>query len=227
VWHLTERLTLDDEDEVGDLSAALELSTDASDRLMDNLVGQLADVLFGAVDAPPDGAAAVAGGQGAAAGNDAGQTAAEPALLSRLREAGFVSYELPEGADGDVVLLPASGLRVVVVDGPEAALPAGDVLVPMLADLTADGQAPVVATQPTVVTGDDVDEGTQPQLVPLVRDDDTLNERVSTVDNLDQVSGLVSTLIATIDAVPGEPVVGRYGTGDGADDRLPPAPESG
>jgi uncharacterized membrane-anchored protein YhcB (DUF1043 family) len=227
VWHLTERLTLDDEDEVGDLSAALELSTDASDRLMDNLVGQLADVLFGAVDAPPDGAAAVAGGQGAAAGNDAGQTAAEPALLSRLREAGFVSYELPEGADGDVVLLPASGLRVVVVDGPEAALPAGDVLVPMLADLTADGQAPVVATQPTVVTGDDVDEATQPQLVPLVRDDDTLNERVSTVDNLDQVSGLVSTLIATIDAVPGEPVVGRYGTGDGADDRLPPAPESG
>jgi hypothetical protein len=138
-----------------------------------------------------------------------------------------VSYELPEGADGDVVLLPASGLRVVVVDGPEAALPAGDVLVPMLADLTADGQAPVVATQPTVVTGDDVDEATQPQLVPLVRDDDTLNERVSTVDNLDQVSGLVSTLIATIDAVPGEPVVGRYGTGDGADDRLPPAPESG
>ena len=227
VWHLTERLTLDDEDEVGDLSAALELSTDASDRLMDNLVGQLADVLFGAVDAPPDGAAAVAGGQGAAAGNDAGQTAAEPALLSRLREAGFVSYELPEGADGDVVLLPASGLRVVVVDGPEAALPAGDVLVPMLADLTADGQAPVVATQPTVVTGDDVDEATQPQLVPLVRDDDTLNERVSTVDNLDQVSGLVSTLMATIDAVPGEPVVGRYGTGDGADDRLPPAPESG
>jgi hypothetical protein len=50
---------------------------------------------------------------------------------------------------------------------------------------------------------------------------------VSTVDNLDQVSGLVSTLMATIDAVPGEPVVGRYGTGDGADDRLPPAPESG
>jgi uncharacterized membrane-anchored protein YhcB (DUF1043 family) len=227
VWHLTERLTLDDDDEVDDLSAALELSTDASDRLMDNLVGQLADVLFGAVDAPPDGAAAVAGGQGAAAGNDAGQTAAEPALLSRLREAGFVSYELPEGADGDVVLLPASGLRVVVVDGPDAALPAGDVLVPMLADLTTDGRAPVVATQPTVVTGDDVDEATQPQLVPLVRDDDTLNERVSTVDNLDQVSGLVSTLIATIDAVPGEPVVGRYGTGDGADERLPPAPESG
>jgi Copper transport outer membrane protein, MctB len=231
VWHLTERLTLDDDDEVDDLSAALELSTDASDRLMDNLVGQLADVLFGAVDAPPDGEAtgdpAVASGQGAAAGNDAGQAAAEPALLSRLREAGFVSYQLPEGADGDVVLLPASGLRVVVVDGPDAALPAGDVLVPMLADLTTDGRAPVVATQPTVVTGDDVDEATQPQLVPLVRDDDTLNERVSTVDNLDQVSGLVSTLMATIDAVPGEPVVGRYGTGDGADERLPPAPESG
>ncbi|HEX6167747.1 MAG TPA: copper transporter [Acidimicrobiales bacterium] len=233
VWQLTERLTLDDEDEVGDLSAALQLSTDASDRLMDNLVGQLADVLFGAVDGRPDGdgtndAGAAAGGQGAAAGDDAGQTApAEPALLSRLREAGFVSYELPDGADGDVVRLPASGLRVVVVDGPGAALPAGEVLAPMLADLTIDGRAPVVATQPTVLTGDDVDEATQPQLVGLVRDDDTLSERVSTVDNLDQVSGLVSTLVATIDAVPGDPVIGRYGTGDGADDRLPPTVESG
>ncbi|MGH9233907.1 MAG: copper transporter [Acidimicrobiales bacterium] len=232
VWQLTERLMLDDEDEVGDLSAALQLSTDASDRLMDNLVGQLADVLFGAVDGRPDGAAtdgagAAAVGQGAA-GDGAGQTApAEPALLSRLSEAGFVSYELPDGADGDVVRLPASGLRVVVVDGAGAALPAGEVLVPMLADLTTDGPAPVVATQPTVLTGDNVDEATQPQLVGLVRDDDTLNERVSTVDNLDQVSGLVSTLVATIDAMPGDPVVGRYGTGDGADDRLPPTPESG
>jgi Copper transport outer membrane protein, MctB len=233
VWRLTERLALDDDDEVGDLSAALELSTDASDRLMDNLVGQLADVLFGAVDGRPDGAepadaGAAAVDQGAVAGGDAEQAAlAEPALLSRLREADFVSYQMPDGADGDVVLLPASGLRVVVLDGPEAAMPAGDVLVPMLADLTADGPAPVVATQPTVVTGDDVDEATQPQLVPLIRDDDTLNERVSTVDNLDQVSGRVSTLVATVDAVPGEPVVGRYGTGDGADDRLPPVPESG
>jgi hypothetical protein len=232
VWRLTERLVLDDDDEVGDLSAALELSTDASDRLMDNLVGQLADVLFGAVDEPPDGAqpadAGAAVGHGAAGAGDAAQAApGEPALLSRLREADFVSYQLPDGAEGDVVQLPESGVRVVVVDGPEAALPASDVLVPMLADLTADGPAPVVATQPTVITGDEVDEATQPRLVPLIRDDDTLNERVSTVDNLDQVSGRVSTLVATVDAVPGEPVVGRYGIGDGADDRLPPAPESG
>ncbi len=219
VWWLTDRLVLDDDDEINDLSDALELNTDVSERLMGNLVRQLADVLFGAVDVAPE-----AGAEPAADG----QTApAEPPLLARLREAGFVTYQLPEGAEGDVVRLPASGLRVVVVDGPDAALSAGEVLVPVLTDLTADSAAPVVATQPTVVTGDDVDEDTQPRLVGLIRDDGALNERVSTVDNLDRVPGRVATLLATVDAVPGAPVIGRYGTGDGADALLPPADESG
>ncbi|MGH9260225.1 MAG: copper transporter, partial [Acidimicrobiales bacterium] len=120
-WWLTERLVLDDESEVGDLSAALELSTDDTDRLSRNLAVQLADVLYGAADVP-DAPALTA--------------PAEPALLARLREAGFVEYQLPEGAEGDVVRLPASGLRIVVVDGPEAALPAGAVVVPVLTDMT-------------------------------------------------------------------------------------------
>jgi hypothetical protein len=211
-WWLTERLALDDESEVGDLSAALELSTDDTDRLSRNLAVQLADVLYGAADVP-DGPALT--------------TPAEPALLARLREAGFVEYQLPEGAEGDVVRLPASGLRIVVVDGPDAALPAGAVVVPVLTDMTTDGPMPVVATEPTPATGNDVDEATQPQLVAAVRDDDTLSQRLSTVDDLDRVSGRVATVLALVDAVPGGPTIGHYGAGDGADRLLPPVAGGG
>lgn len=217
VWWLTDRLTLDDESELSDLSDALELNTDDADRLSDSLAGELADVLFGAVDVP-----------GEAGLVDPAQAApAEPAPLARLRSAGFVQYQIPEGTDSDVVRLPTSGLRVVVVDGPEASVPVGDVLLPVLSDLTADGPMPVVATQPTVRTGDDVDEDREPQLVGAIRDDDTLRERVSTVDNLDTTSGRAATVLATVDAVPGGPTIGRYGAGDGADRRLPPAAGDG
>jgi hypothetical protein len=220
VWWLTERMDLDDDSEVSDLSTALELSTDDSDRLSRNLAGQLADVLYGAADVAPE--------EEAEATADPAQTApAEPALLARLREGGFVEYQLADGAEGDVVRLPASDLRIVVVDGPEVAVAAGQVLLPVLGDLTADGAVSVVAAQPTPTTGDDVDEATQPQLVTAVRDDDALSQRVSTVDNLDRVSGRVATVLATVDAVPGEPTIGRYGSGDGADRLLPPAAGDG
>jgi hypothetical protein len=229
VWWLTDRLVLDDESEVSDLSTALELSTDDADRLSRNLAVQLADVLFGAADVPTDAELAGAGvGSSRGSAAETGQTApAEPAVMGRLREAGFVEYQLVDDSDGDVVRLPPSDLRVVVVDGPNASVDAGDVLVPVLTDLTADGPMPLVATQPTVATGDGVDQDTQPELVAAVRDDDALNERMSTVDNLDRVSGRVATVLATADAVPGSPTIGRYGSGDGADRLLPPSGEDG
>jgi hypothetical protein len=215
-WWLTDRLALDDDAEVSDLAAALELSTDDADRLTDNLSDQLSDVLYGAVDAP-DVQVPVQPATGPS----------EPAPLARLREAGFVEYELPEGADGDVVRLPASGLRIVVVDGPDAALPAERVLLPVLEDLTADGPMPVVVTQPAVQTGEGVDPDRQPRLVEAVRDSDPLGQRVSTVDNLDTVSGRAATVLATVDAEPGAPTIGRYGDGDGADRLLPPVAGDG
>lgn len=217
VWWLTERLTLDEESELSDLSAALELSTDDADRLSGNLARQLGDVLFGAVDVP-DEAGLVDPTQAAPS---------EPAMLARLRDAGFVEYQMPDGVDGDVVRLPVSGLRVVVVDGPDATVPVEDILVPVLAELAADGPVPAVATQPMVRTGDGVDDAREPRLVSVLRDDDSLRERVSTVDNLDTVSGRVATVLATVDAAPGGPTIGRYGTADGADRRLPPVAGDG
>lgn len=217
VWWLTDRLALDDESEVADLSTALELSTDDVDRLRRSLAVQLADVLFAATDAPGGGTP------------DLGASA-EPALLARLREAGFVDYDLPDGTDGDVVALPTAGLRIVVVDGPGASLAPGDVVLPVLTDLSSGGPVPVVATQPTPTPEEDQaadGDPPPPTLVASVRDNDDLVARMSTVDDLDRVSGRIATLLATVDAVPGAPVVGHYGIGDGADRLLPPAAGTG
>ena len=227
-WWLTDRLMLDDDDEVTQLAEVLDVSTDDAGRLRNSLAAQLADVLYGAIDLPagsnPGSAAgAVGSGQGPEA------APAEPELLARLREAEFVDYDVPDG-DGDVVRLPASGLRIVVVSGPDASVPLGDAMMPMLTDLTSDGQpAPVVAVEPSRVPEDQTD-GDEPaeRLVDVIRDDGNLSNYVSTVDNLDRVAGRVATVLALVDARPGAPKIGHYGTEDGTE-LLPPVadPEDG
>lgn len=219
-WWLTDRLLLDDDDEVAQLADALDLSTDDVGRLRSSLSTQLADVLYGAIDLP------TGGNPGSAAG--AGQAApAEPELLARLREAKFIDYDVPEG-DGDVVRLPASGLRIVVVSGPNASVPLGDALMPVLTGLTADDQpAPVVAVEPSRVPDDqaDGDEPPAERLVDVIRDDGDLSKYVSTVDDLDRVSGRVATVLALVDAHPGDPRIGHYGTEDGTQ-LLPPVEDA-
>lgn len=227
-WWLTDRLMLDDDDEVTQLAEVLDVSTDDAGRLRNSLAAQLADVLYGAIDLPagsnPGSAAgAVGSGQGPEA------APAEPELLARLREAEFVDYDVPDG-DGDVVRLPASGLRIVVVSGPDASVPLGDAMMPMLTDLTSDGQpAPVVAVEPSRVPEEQTD-GDEPaeRLVDIIRDDGNLSNYVSTVDNLDRVAGRVATVLALVDARPGAPKIGHYGTEDGTE-LLPPVanPEDG
>jgi Copper transport outer membrane protein, MctB len=221
-WWLTDRLSLDDDDEVAQLAEALDLSTDDSGRLRNSLAAQLADVLYGAIDLPGNSSSAGAsGGVGAAQAEQAAP--AEPELLARLREAEFVDYDVPDGG-GDVVRLPASGLRIVVVSGPDASVPLGDALMPVLTDLTSEGQpAPVVAVEPSRVPEDQVDGDDPPaeRLVDVIRDDGDLSKYVSTVDDLDRVSGRVATVLALVDAQPGAPRIGHYGTEDGTE-LLPP-----
>jgi Copper transport outer membrane protein, MctB len=225
-WWLTDRLLLDDEDEVAQLAEVLDLSTDDIGRLRNSLATQLADVLYGAIDLPAGSSSGSAAG---AVGSGQAQHAApaEPDLLARLREAEFVDYDVPDG-DGDVVRLPASGLRIVVVSGPNASVPLGDALMPVLADLTSDDQpAPVVAVEPSRVPDDQAngDEPPAERLVDVIRDDGDLSQYVSTVDDLDRVSGRVATVLALVDAQPGAPRIGHYGTEDGTQ-LLPPVEDS-
>jgi hypothetical protein len=213
-WWLTDRLALDDDSELTDLAGALELTTDDADRLRQSLAQDVADVLFGATD------------QRAPVDDPSVSAPAEPPLAARLRDSGFLEYELPEGVDGDVVRLPSSGVRVVVVDGPGVAVPAAELVQPILADLATDAPMPVVAVQPTA-SGDAAADETWAPLVAAVRDDDELRDRVSTVDDLDRVAGGVATILALADARPGDPIVGHYGIGDGASRLLPPTEGDG
>jgi Copper transport outer membrane protein, MctB len=221
-WWLTDRLRLDDGDEVTQLADVLDLSTDDTGRLRNSLATQLADVLYGAIDLPAGTNPASAAG--AAAGGQAAP--AEPELLASLREAKFIDYDVPDG-DGDVVRLPASGLRIVVVSGPDASVPLGDALVPVLTDLTADDEpAPVVAVEPSRVPDEGGDDPPAERLVDVIRDDGDLSKCVSTVDDLDRVSGRVATVLALVDAHPGAPRIGHYGTEDGTK-LLPPLGDAG
>jgi hypothetical protein len=218
-WWLTDKLALDDDNQVSDLGNALQLSTDDVERLRSNLAGQLGDVLFAASDAGRDDVQGVSGGPA--------QTAeGEPAVIARLREGGFIDYQMPEGVDEDVIVLPASGLRVVFVGGPGAELSPEQIVVPILIELASDGPVPAVAVEPSIEPSRD-GEDPPPSLVVDIREDDDLSNRVSTVDDLDRVSGVIATVLAVVDADadPGPPVVGHYGLGDGTR-LLPPAPEA-
>jgi hypothetical protein len=217
-WWLTGKLALDDDNQVSDLGNALQLSTDDTDRLRDNLAGQLGDVLFAASDAGRDDLQGLAGPAQTADG--------EPAVMARLRDGGFIEYQMPEGADGDVIVLPASGLRVVFVGGPGADLSPEQIVLPILVELAQDGPVPAIAVEPSIEASSD-GEDPVPSLVVDVREDDDLSQRVSTVDDLDRVSGVVATVLAVsdADADPGPPVVGHYGLGDGTR-LLPPVPEN-
>ena len=221
VWWLTDRLVLDDDDEVADLSTALDLTTDDLDLLRQTLAGRLSDAVFAATDAP--------GADQVADGFDGGGASGEPSLLARLHDGGFVDYELPEDSDEDVVLLPANGLRVVVVNGQGAAVAPEDVLLPLLTDLTSAGPVPAVVSAPTPTESDNDDPlppGSVDPLVAAVRGDDTLKKRVATVDDLERVAGRVATVLALHDATTGA-AAGHYGLGDGAQRVLPAVPESG
>jgi hypothetical protein len=208
-WWLTDRLALDDQGEVDDLGAALELNTNDTDRLEANLARQLGDALFSATDPATEPTPAT-----------------EPPLAGRLRENGFLEYETPEGAEDDLVRLPAENLRIVIVSGPGAGVRPSQVLVPLLFDFASEGPIPVVAVEPSLEPVEGEDAEAPESLVVTVREDEDLRQRVSTVDDLDRAAGTVATVLATVDADPASPVIGHYGLGDGTD-LLPPAEEEG
>ncbi|HMG43337.1 MAG TPA: copper transporter [Acidimicrobiales bacterium] len=214
VWWLTDRLVLDDEDEATELAQILGLNDTDPVALRNELGARLASVLAAATDA------------GDATSPDLTAAQAEPDLLAQLNDAGFVDYQLAEGDDSEVVTLPTSGLRVVTVTGEGAVLTGDQVVLPMLSGLAAEGPVPVVLAETPVVPDDDPetdDEGDP--LVAQIRADGTLGDRISTVDDVDRVSGRIATMLALDDAVPSAPVVGHYGLRPDADRLLPAPPE--
>lgn len=253
VLRLTERLALDDDAEVTDLADVLQLGVDDPARLRASLARRLGTELATAAapvvpDGPVDPAAtdttpaddtATTDPGGATTTTVAGGGVAtpEPELLAALRGAGFVELDAPAEAPEGFVVVPAAGLRLVVVAGGGSVLGDGDLLDALVERVAADvveGQPGpvVVAAQRGPEPGADLPDGTDPDaervaFVGPLRDSDTLRGRLSTVDHLERFSGLLATVLAVEHGGAGQR--GHYGVGPGAQGLVPPplTPEGG
>jgi len=137
-------------------------------------------------------------------------------LLGRLTSAGFVSIEAagPSGTT-DLSTFPPPGARVVVVSGATSDLAPA----PLFASLVAAFSKLAV---PTIAGEVYYAADTQPArgaVLAPIRDDHTLGDVVSTVDDVELVQGQVAVVLATAES--GVSKVGHYGYGSGADKALP------
>ena len=234
LW-LTDRLLLDEEGEIADLAAVLQLGIDDPARLRSSLARRLGTVLEAAAEpvvvedpatttttdptteVPPDGEA---------------PPTEEPPLLAALRAAEFLELDAPLQPPTGFAVVPEGGLRVVVVSGPGAVLPDSELVVPMLDRLTEDvvpqsGGPVVVAAQRGPDDGAEATEEFDPDLERVVfvgplRTSESLRDRLSTVDDLERFTGLVAVVLALEHGGVGQ--FGHHGIGEGAQSLLPPQP---
>jgi len=227
-WTFTDRWLLDDPEEVTELAAILELTTDDADRLRRNAAIRMAEVLDIASQAP---VSEVPTNPAVPPTPPAAAVPGEPELIRRLQNAGFVDYRPLPGSGDERVLLPAGGSRFVAVSG---ALPeAGPSLFAavLLDEMVAGGPAPLVAAQGEVDLPDGAD-GKEPasedqrrsSFVGPLREGELTRDRLSTIDDLDTAAGLVALVLSVEDL--GAQRLGHYGVASGAARLLPGADTS-
>lgn len=142
-----------------------------------------------------------------------------PTTTRSLVDAGFLGYEAAPDGREEEALLAASDYRYVVVTGPAADVPDVGFLLPLLQTMTADDVAPVVVA--SAATGEDAAEVERDRVVPLapLRTDDTVADRLSTVDDLESFAGIAA--VVRVVAGMGDDEPGHYGHGEGSDRLLP------
>ncbi len=232
----SERLRLQGEDAV-ELSNLLDTASSEPDQLRRVLVNRLAAVFNRAAEpadssgddgvGPPEGTTTTADPTDTTPSSTTAPTTTEPnpatgvPLVRDLVDAGFLDYEPAVGGADLDDLLEGEEYRYVVVSGPEPDLDDADFLRPLLRAMVEDRPAPVVVASAT--TGDDP-EAVRNAVVGPIREDDTLAERVATVDHLESFSGMAAVVLALEDL--GRDRRGHYGVGEGATAQLP-APGGG
>lgn len=131
-------------------------------------------------------------------------------VIGSLIDANFLNYA---GSDAKVqpsALLSGHGYRYVVVTGPNPDVPDSAFLLPLVRALTDDHPAQVVVA--SAATGDDAEDERARTLKPYV-DDDTVHDRISSVDDLEDFSGVAAVMLSLSDL--GIDQRGHYGYGDG------------
>jgi hypothetical protein len=138
--------------------------------------------------------------------------------LTALRQANFIAdLDLPAQVRDGTQPFPRPNTLVVVIGPLEArpVLPAERFLVPMAGRLASIAPVPVVA----------VEAFGPPAWLQVLRRNELVSARVSSVDNIDLVPGQVALVQALQQGLAGRPA-GHYGGKDGAINLLPEAPSS-
>lgn len=235
-WWLTERWALEDDGDVSELAALLDIDTDDADRLRRNAAIRVAELLTEATQPPltidqpqPDPGTTTGPGDAAPLPTlpSAAPTAepTEPALIASLVEAGYLDYQALPGSGDERVLLPADSTRYVVVSGSAPDGGAQLFATAVLDEMVADGAAPVVAAQgqvdPSAADAPAPEDARRTTFVGPLRDGEITRDRLSTVDDLDTAAGLAAVVLVVEDL--GELRTGHYGVASGAARLLPGA----
>jgi hypothetical protein len=139
-------------------------------------------------------------------------------FLNDLDDAGFVKFtDQPDGA----ATADLAALRLVVVSGAGAKIDNSLFVYPFLQHLVG-GAVPATLAVESTKQGSEVERGS---FVGAIRNDGSLNEHVSTVDDAEWFVGRAAAVMALQDLVTG--TVGHFGVGQGASDLLPTSAPSG
>jgi len=138
-------------------------------------------------------------------------------LLRSLADAGFVALDgVGDDETADASAIGGAGTSAVLVTGPDASVPAR-LVVATIARMAVDSDIRLVVSE--TFPSNPADGVSRGDSLAELRDDETLDAAVSTVDDAERPEGAVATILALADLERG--VVGHYGVGDGADRQLP------
>lgn len=221
LW-LTDRFRLDGDDEVRDLTAALDapqLTAGALRRLALARLATMLRELAGPLTIQDPSAPATTT---TTAPGTTTTLVESPRTFAALRDAGFIDFDPPDGqpADGGPQLAP--GTRIVFVSGGDSDVPVDEVAVPFAQQLALER---VGVPDVGLLAAEDLasDDETAVDFVVALRADDAVGDRLSTVDNISDFAGRLASVLALADL--GEGRVGHFGVGAGAQRLLPAPPE--
>ncbi len=194
LW-LTAKMRLDNENDVRSLATTVNVGLDRPEVIRRQALAKLTEALAGSTDPGPN------------------------PTLAALVSAGFVTYEAPPGQAIATIATNAAlppGLRIVMVSGAGADVGDDQVALPLTQDLSQPPARLVVAE-----SGQD-SAGGRGVFVGLVRKDDAIAPRVSTVDNMESPMGQAAVVLALEDLAGTR--TGHFGVGPGAQRLLPTGP---
>jgi hypothetical protein len=222
LW-LTDRFTLDKDDEVRDLAGALDApATLSADALRTMALTRLSVYLRNGA-----GPAVINDPSVSTTSSSTTTTTVPPVVESdgadvfvALRDAGFLDFDAPEGVSGDAGPRLTPGTRLIVVSGAKAKVPSDVVAVPLVELLAADRPG---TPSVSLLAAEDRSADQKLEFTGSLREEKDVAGRISTVDNIGDFAGRLAAVLALVDL--GDGRVGHYGRGPGAQRLLPAPPE--